>query len=518
MHADVLVVGTGIAGLSYAVRLAETNSDIKICMISKRDLLESNTKYAQGGIAVVSNFFLDSYEDHVQDTMKASGNTSNKKVVDFVVREGPKCVKELMEWGAQFDTKGTKLHLGKEGGHSAKRIVHHKDQSGLQIQNALIAKARSFQNITFFENHSLVDLITDHHIPNTKQGGCYGAYVISKKDEEIVKITAQLTVLSTGGAGQVYAHTTNPTAATGDGLGAAYRAKVHVENLHFVQFHPTALFPKIDGNTFLISEAIRGAGAILRNFNGEAFMLKYDNRKDLAPRDIVSRAIHSEMKKGKQPHVYLDATHIDTKILEQEFPTILKSCQNAGIDITKDFIPVLPAAHYICGGIDVDQHGQSNLNGLYAIGECSHTGLHGANRLASNSLLEALVFASRAATHSAIRLSSELLPVSFFESIPNWSGTEDISNQKTIQIRELRTTLQHIMSTYVGIIKSGESLQKAEKELHKVYVATKELYQQNKLTPQLTTLRNLVSVAYLIIKQSQKYPTNNGVYFNEDYV
>lgn len=517
MHADVLVAGTGIAGLSYAVHLAEINNSIKIIMISKRDLLESNTKYAQGGIAVVSNFVTDSYEDHVHDTMKASGNTSNKKVVDFVVREGPKCVKKLMEWGAQFDTEGTKLHLGKEGGHSAKRIVHHKDQSGLQIQNALIAKARSLDNITFFENYSLVDLITDHHIPNSTHGSCYGAYVISKKDEQIVKITAQLTVLSTGGAGQVYAHTTNPTAATGDGLGAAYRAKVHIEHLHFIQFHPTALFPKIDGNTFLISEAIRGAGAILRNHKGEAFMSYYDARLDLAPRDIVSRAIHAEMKKHKLQHVFLDTTQIDREKLQDEFPTILNNCKNAGVDITKDYIPVLPAAHYICGGIDVDEYGQSNLHGLYAIGECSHTGLHGANRLASNSLLEALVFASRAANHSANKLSGKLFPISFFDNIPNWTGTENISNQKTIKIRELRATLQHIMSTYVGIVKSGKSLQKAEEKLHEVYVATKELYQQNRLTPQLTTLRNLVSVAYLMIKQAQEYPENKGVYFNEDY-
>ncbi|MGB0279600.1 MAG: L-aspartate oxidase, partial [Flavobacteriaceae bacterium] len=364
MHADVLVIGTGIAGLSYAVRLAEMSPKAKIIMISKRDLLESNTKYAQGGIAVVSNFIKDSYEDHVQDTMEASAYTSNENVVDFVVREGPARVKELMEWGAQFDTEGKKLHLGKEGGHSAERIVHYKDQSGLHIQNALIAKARSFENITFFENHSLVDLITDHHIPNSKQGRCYGAYVISKKDEEIVKITAQLTVLSTGGAGQVYAHTTNPTAATGDGLGAAYRAKVHVENLHFVQFHPTALFPKINGNTFLITEAIRGAGAILRNLNGEAFMQHYDNRLDLAPRDIVSRAIHAEMKKHNITHVYLDATQIDTEKLKQEFPTILTNCLKVGIDISIDYIPVLPAAHYICGGIDVNEHSQSNLAGL----------------------------------------------------------------------------------------------------------------------------------------------------------
>ena len=518
MHADVLVVGTGIAGLSYAISLSELAPNSKIIMISKRDLLESNTKYAQGGIAVVSNFIKDSYEDHMHDTMEASGNTSDKKVVDFVVREGPACVNELIKRGAQFDSKGAELHLGKEGGHSAKRIVHHKDQSGLHIQNALISKARSLPNITFFENHSLVDLITDHHISNSKHGRCYGAYVISKKDEQIVKITAQLTVLSTGGAGQVYAHTTNPTAATGDGLGAAYRAKVRVENLHFVQFHPTALFPKIDGNTFLITEAIRGAGAVLRNHKGEPFMEHYDKRKDLAPRDVVSRAIHSQMKTYNLPHLYLDAKQIEYKKLQLEFPTILNNCRKVGIDITKDDIPVLPAAHYICGGIDVNEHGQSSLAGLYAIGECSHTGLHGANRLASNSLLEALVFASRAARHSSEKLTETLLSTSFFDSIPNWTGTEDVSNQKTAQIYELRTTLQRIMSTYVGIIKSGESLQKAEEELHQVYLTTKDLYQQNKLTPQLTTLRNLVSVAYLMIKQAQNYPENKGVYYNEDYV
>lgn len=517
MHADVLVIGTGIAGLSYAVRLGQLRPEKQIVMISKRDLLESNTKYAQGGIAVVSDFIKDSYEDHFDDTMRASDNTSNPKVVDFVVREGPKRVKELMDWGAQFDKNGKDLHLGKEGGHSAERIVHHKDMSGLHIQRALIAKARSLKNITFFENHSLVDLITDHHIANSTHGCCYGAYVISKADEEIIKITAKLTVLSTGGAGQVYAHTTNPSAATGDGLGAAYRAKVHIENLHFVQFHPTALFPKVNGNTFLITEAIRGVGAILRNHKGEAFMVTYDSRKDLAPRDIVSRAIHAEMEKHATPHVYLDATHVDPQILQQQFPTIFSNCQKVGIDIRNDYIPVLPAAHYICGGIDVDEHGQSSLQGLYAIGECSHTGLHGANRLASNSLLEAVVFAARAAEHSNKVLAEPILPTSFFEAIPSWKGTEDISNQKTERIRKLRTTLQQIMSNHVGIIKSGLRLQEAENELHEVYLATKELYQQNKLTPQLTTLRNLVSVAYLMIKQSQKYTENKGVYYNEDY-
>ncbi len=516
MHADVLVIGTGIAGLSYAVRLAELSPRSKIVMISKRDLLESNTKYAQGGIAVVSDFIQDSYKTHVHDTMEASDHTSNPKVVDFVVREGPNRVQELISWGANFDKEGAALHLGKEGGHSAKRIVHHKDQSGLHIQSALIAKAKTLSNITFFENHSLVDLITDHHL-TTNYERCYGAYVISKQKEEVVKITAKLTILSTGGAGQVYAHTTNPDAATGDGLGAAYRAKVHIENVHFVQFHPTALFPKINGNTFLITEALRGAGAVLKNSKGEAFMQRYDKRLDLAPRDIVSRAIHVEMHANNSSHVYLDATQINPALLQREFPTIMSSCLQVGIDITKTQIPVLPAAHYMCGGVDVNEYGETNLTGLYAIGECSHTGLHGANRLASNSLLEALVFAARAAKHSAAALNQKILSDDFFDSIPDWMGTEDVSIQRTVHSKALRTKLQHIMSTHVGIIKSVESLKKAELSLHEVYVEVLRLYRQKRLTPQLTTLRNLVSVAHLMIKQSQAYPENKGVYFNQDY-
>ncbi len=517
MHADVLVVGTGIAGLSYAIRLANSCPDKQIVMISKRDLLESNTKYAQGGIAVVSDFIIDSFEDHVRDTMQASDNSSDLEVVEFVVREGPARVKELIDWGAEFDKTGTDLHLGREGGHSAKRIVHYKDQSGLHIQEALIAKAKSFENITFLENHSLVDLITDHHLKSTKHDRCYGAYVISIKDEEIVKITAQITVLSTGGAGQVYAHTTNPTAATGDGLGAAYRAKVQIKNLHYVQFHPTALHPKVGGNTFLISEAIRGAGAVLCDQDGVPFMHRYDTRLDLAPRDIIARAIHAEMQQYNTPHVFLDATRIDKEELHKQFPNIITTCAKIGLDITRDYIPVLPAAHYFCGGIDVDEFGQSSLPGLYAIGECSHTGLHGANRLASNSLLEALVFAARAAEHAAASIDDVLLPSDFFTSIPDWMGTENVSNQKTKQIKALRLALQELMSTHVGIIKSNSSLAKAESLLHEVYLATKELYQQNRLTPQLTSLRNLVSVSYLMIKQSQKSTKNIGVFYSEDY-
>jgi L-aspartate oxidase len=368
------------------------------------------------------------------------------------------------------------------------------------------------------EKHTLVDLITDHHLGEQGGNRCYGAYVISKDDEKILKLTAQVTILSTGGAGQVYENTTNPSAATGDGLGAAYRAKVRIKNLHYVQFHPTALYPKIDGATFLISEAVRGAGAYLRNEKGIRFMKQYDVRMELAPRDIVSRSIYAEIQQQKHPFVFLDLSHLDSKTVRDQFPTILASCKQVGIDVFKDGIPVYPAAHYFCGGIDVDDHSQSSMAGLYAIGECSHTGLHGANRLASNSLLEALVFAARAASHSVEFMDENPLPNSFFEKIPQWNGTEDISNEKNGSIQNLRKQLQTLMTQYVGIEKSHQSLEVAEDRLHDIYMATKAIYQENKLTPQLTTLRNMVSVSYLIIKQAQEAKENKGVFYNLDYV
>ena len=518
MHTDVLVIGTGLAGLSYALQLSQRKPKTDILLISKRDLLEGNTKYAQGGIAVVSNFKSDSYAQHAQDTITAGNAENNPRVVDFVVREGPLRLEELIAWGANFDKEGKQLHLGKEGGHSANRIVHHKDRSGLHILTTLIDKVRSLPNVTLLEKHTLVDLITDHHLGEQGGNRCYGAYVISKDDEKILKLTAQVTILSTGGAGQVYENTTNPSAATGDGLGAAYRAKVRIKNLHYVQFHPTALYPKINGATFLISEAVRGAGAYLRNEKRVRFMEHYDDRMELAPRDIVSRSIHTEIQNQERPYVDLDLSHLDSKRIRDQFPTILASCQQVGIDVFKEGIPVYPAAHYFCGGIDVDDHSQSSMEGLYAIGECSHTGLHGANRLASNSLLEALVFAARAASHSAAFMSDNPLPNSFFEKIPLWNGTEDISNEKNGGIENLRKQLQTLMSQYVGIEKSHHSLEVAEDRLHDIYMATKALYQENKLTPQLTTLRNMVSVSYLIIKQAQEAKENKGVFYNLDYV
>ena len=409
MTKDVLVIGTGISGLSYAIHVADNNPETSLVLISKSDLNEGNTRYAQGGIAVVSNFKKDSFDKHVSDTLKAGAGTCDPEVVKFVIEEGNERLTELMNWGAQFDKKEKKLDLAKEAGHSENRIVHFKDQTGKHIQEALIEKIKTFPNIELLEQHTLVDLITDHHSVK-KENRCYGAYVISQEEEKIIKITSKITVLSTGGAGSLFAHSTNPEIATGDGLGAAYRARVLMLKLPYVQFHPTALYPQVNGNTFLITEAIRGAGAKLFNSKGERFMLKNDPKAELAPRDIVARGIQREIELQKENFVWLNGSKIDMKQWKTHFPTILETCKSLGIELPKDSIPVVPAAHYFCGGIKVNQKSESQLKGLYAIGECSATGLHGANRLASNSLLESLVFAHRAAQDTLEAIKQKLPP------------------------------------------------------------------------------------------------------------
>ena len=379
MTKDVLVIGTGISGLAYAIHVADNNPGTSLVLISKSDLNEGNTRYAQGGIAVVSNFKKDSFDKHVSDTLNAGAGTCDPEVVKFVIEEGHERLTELMNWGAQFDKKETKLDLAKEAGHSENRIVHYKDQTGQHIQEALIEKIKTYPNIELLEQHTLVDLITDHHSIK-KENRCYGAYVISQKEEKIIKITAKITVLSTGGAGSLFAHSTNPKIATGDGLGAAYRARVLMSDLPYVQFHPTALYPRVNGNTFLITEAVRGAGAQLFNSKGERSMLKNDPRAELAPRDIVARGIQREIEQQKDDFVWLNGSEIDMKQWETHFPTILETCKSLDIALPQDPIPVVPAAHYFCGGIKVNQKSESKLKGLYAIGECSATGLHGANK------------------------------------------------------------------------------------------------------------------------------------------
>ena len=517
MITDILVIGSGISGLCYAIKIGEQKPNLKLNIISKNNLLESNTRYAQGGIAVVSNFQKDSFNKHIEDTMIAGAGKCDREVVKFVVEEGNIRLRELIDWGINFDKNEEEFHLTKEGGHSEKRIVHNKDRTGLEIQESLIRKIKTFPNIKLLENHTLVDLITDHHT-KSKNNRCYGAYVISNSKQEIIRISSKITVLSTGGTGQLFSHTTNSENSTGDGLGAAYRAKVYMKGLPFVQFHPTALYEKIEGNTFLISEAVRGEGGILKNAHGERFMPKYHPQAELAPRDIVARSIANEIRKSGKPYVYLDFKPIDKKILINQFPTILENCKKIDLNPMVDLIPVIPAAHYLCGGIQVNQFGETGLKGLYAVGECSYTGLHGANRLASNSLLESLVFSHRSAIDSLKKINEKLPSESFYKNIPEWKESQYISNEKIAAIGRLKKRLQKIMTTKVGIFKNTRGLLEAEIQLKEIFLDTRNIYNKNKLTLGVCELRNMVSVAYLMIKQSQDLKENVGVFYNHDNV
>lgn len=516
MVQDLLVIGTGISGLTFAIKVAEENSKCTITLISKNDINEGNTRYAQGGIAVVRNLKKDSTEKHIKDTLLAGDEGCDPDVVKFVVEEANLRLDELIKWGTAFDKKKEKLHLAMEGGHSENRIVHYKDQTGKQIQEVLTAKVKTFPNITILENHTLVDLITDHH-SKTKGNRCYGAYVISQEEEKIIKISSKITVLSTGGAGSLYAYSTNPSIATGDGLGAAYRAKVQLEGLPFVQFHPTALRDKVNGNVFLITEAVRGAGGKLHNTQHEEFLLNEAPRGALAPRDIVARGIQKQIQKQKEKFVWLDGSSIPKTIWKSRFPNIYKTCSSIGIQLPQDPIPVVPAAHYFCGGIKVNQYSESQLKGLYAIGECSATGLHGANRLASNSLLEALVFAHRAAMDCLKSLQKPLPDKAFYKALPEWDGEGYSKNNTLEDVQTLREKLQKIMTDSVGIFKTNKSLKQAEEKINDIYGKVQQLYHQNELTNGLCELRNLVSIAYLITKQSQEIKENRGVFYNHDY-
>ncbi|NLA25598.1 MAG: L-aspartate oxidase, partial [Bacteroidales bacterium] len=387
---DFLVIGSGIAGLSYALKVSKYG---KVCLVTKNCLEDGATIYAQGGIASVT-YQPDSYEKHIQDTLVAGCFLNREEVVRTVVSEGPERVKELIQWGTHFDTDGDgKFDLAKEGGHTEYRVLHSKDNTGREIQNALIQQVKQNSNIEVLNNHFAIDLITQHHLGKLVKRiyndiECYGAYVQNRETHEIITILSKTTLLATGGAGNIYQNTTNPSVATGDGVAMVYRAKGIIDDMEFFQFHPTALYHPIDRPSFLITEALRGHGAILKDCNGNEFMHKYDKRGSLAPRDIVARAIDNEMKLSGDDFVYLDATMINADELKEKFPNIYKKCEEYGIDISKEYIPVTPAAHYMCGGIATDIHGKSSIKFLYAAGEVAATGLHGANRLASNSLLE----------------------------------------------------------------------------------------------------------------------------------
>jgi L-aspartate oxidase len=514
---DFLVIGSGIAGLTYAIKVASELPEAKIAIITKADAKESNTKYAQGGIAVVTNNILDSFDQHIEDTLKAGDGLCDPEIVKMVVHEGPDRLYELLEWGAKFDKEKKEFDLGREGGHTQNRILHHKDITGYEIETTLLRKVNELSNIEVLQQHFAVDLITQHHFTdnNKKVKGkteCYGAYIFNEGSKKVETFLAKVTMLCTGGIGQVYQNTTNPQIATGDGIAIAYRAKARIHNMEFIQFHPTALDHPEPNTSFLISEAVRGFGGLLRNKSGELFMERYDSRKELASRDIVSRAIDNELKISGDECVYLDCTHIRMSRFKKHFPNIYQKCRDIGINPKKDMIPVVPAAHYLCGGVDTDEFGKTTVKNLYSCGECANTGLHGGNRLASNSLLEALVFAHRAYTKSV----QEYPKKEFVSSIPDWNDEGTTPPKELILITHNRKELQAIMNDYVAIIRNNERLDRASKRLKVLYEETETLYKRTKISSQLFELRNLITVAYLIVKQSQSRKENKGAFYNTD--
>jgi L-aspartate oxidase len=517
---DFLVIGSGIAGLTYALKVAHQFPDKKVLVMTKAAADETNTKYAQGGIAVVNDMENDSFQKHIEDTLIAGDGLCNEKVVEIVVKEGPDRVQEIIDWGAKFDKEEDgDYKRGKEGGHSEFRILHHKDVTGKEMERALIDAVAAQKNIEFIKHCFVVDIITQHHLgylvnKATPDVECYGVYVLNLETNKIEKIISKITLLATGGNGQVYRTTTNPSIATGDGVAMVYRAKGRVENMEFIQFHPTALYePGVKGQAFLITEAVRGDGGILRNKNGEAFMEKYDERKDLAPRDIVARAIDSEMKRTGTEHVWLDCRHFSKEKFTEHFPNIYEKCLSIGIDITKNMIPVSPAAHYSCGGIKTDEWGRSSIKNLYACGECASTGLHGANRLASNSLLEAMVFAHRC----FLDVTEKASFVAFNEHLPDWNAEGTTEPKEMILITQSLKEVQQVMSDYVGIVRNDIRLQRALRRLDLLWEETEQLYESSTLSPQLLELRNMITVSYLIVKSASFRKESRGLHYNTDY-
>jgi L-aspartate oxidase len=515
LYFDFLIVGSGLAGLSYALKVAPYG---KVALITKGTLEQANTFYAQGGIAAVT-YQPDSYNKHIEDTLIAGDGLCNKKVVEMVIAEAAQRIRELIEWGANFDKMPNGIFdLAKEGGHSEKRILHHKDNTGFEIQRALIEQVKNTPSIKIYEHFFALDLITQHHlgfyvVQDKTDIECYGVYALECNTHNIVTLISKTVFLATGGIGNIYSTTTNPPIATGDGIAMVARAKGIIENLEFMQFHPTSLYNPGERPSFLISEAIRGAGAVLVGIDGKEFMHKYDKRGSLAPRDIVARAIDNEMKAQGLDFVYLDCRNLDAENLINHFPTIYSKCLQIGIDITKDLIPVVPAAHYNCGGVKVNTNGQTSIKHLYAAGEVTSTGLHGANRLASNSLLEAIVYAHRAAIHA----KSVIKDIEFENNIPDWNDEGTSSPEEMVLITQELKELQQIMTNYVGIVRSNLRLKRALDRLDILYNETESLYEKSTVSVKLFELRNSIKVAYHTIKMAKMRRESRGLHFNVDY-
>ena len=505
--------------MSYALQVAESGKG-KVALVCKSNIEEANTSKAQGGIASVTNLKVDNFEKHIHDTMVAGDYISDPAAVEQVVKNAPAGIQRLVEWGVKFDKNADgEFDLHREGGHSEFRILHHADDTGFEIQRGLIEAVRRHPNITLLEHHFAVEIITQHHLGievtrRTPDIECYGAYVLDPDTGRINTLLSKVTVLATGGVGAVYSTTTNPNIATGDGIAMAYRAKATVADMEFVQFHPTALYnPKEAHPAFLITEAMRGYGGILRLPSGAEFMHKYDRRLSLAPRDIVARAIDKEMKIHGIDHVCLDVTHKDPEETRKHFPNIYAKCLSMGIDITRQYIPVVPCAHYMCGGIKVDLNAQSSIHRLYAIGECSCTGLHGGNRLASNSLSEAVVYAEAAAKHSIAHIDE----YKFNTKVPEWNDEGTLSNEEKILIAQDIKEVGQIMSNYVGIVRSDLRLKRAWTRLDLLYEETEELFKRVKATPDLCELRNMINVGYLITRWAIERKESRGLHYTIDY-
>ena len=516
---DFLIIGSGVAGMSYALKVARAKKG-KIAIICKTTLEEANTAKAQGGIASVTNLLVDNFDKHIEDTMIAGDYISDREAVEQVVRNAPAQIQELVGWGVNFDKNNDGLFdLHREGGHSEFRILHHADDTGAEIQRGLMAAVRSNPDIEVLEHHFAVEIITQHHLGvrvtrRTPDIECFGAYVLNPKTGKVDTYLSRVTLMATGGTGAIYATTSNPNIATGDGIAMVHRAKGKIKDMEFVQFHPTVLYnPKETHPAYLITEAMRGYGGILRLPNGEEFMQKYDERLSLAPRDIVARAIDNEMKIHGIDHVCLDVTHKDAEETKHHFPNIYAKCLSVGIDITKEYIPVVPSAHYMCGGIKVDLDGQSSIRRLYAVGECSCTGLHGGNRLASNSLIEAVVYADAAAKHSL----SVIDQYDFNTAVPEWNDEGTMTNEEKVLIAQDVKEVGQIMSTYVGIVRSDLRLHRAWERLDLLYEETEHLFKRVKPTKDICELRNMINVGYLITRQALERKESRGLHYTVDY-